>query len=225
VANAETLTGLQNRALDYADMTGSAFPVTARLTDYINAGYTELYEMLVGSYGADYVRTATTQALTAGTEAYALPSDFYKMLRVWEVVGSTRYAVERFVPSQLDGYKTTGPGSAGSLSLWYAPQLTLLSAGADIVHVSVCTGWEDFIALHAAIRLKMREDSDPSALMAERETLRRRIVENAEPRDQGVADEIEDHYNRWGSGNSNASSLRYRVMGNQLIVVDMGEVV
>lgn len=222
MANDATLTNLQDRALDYADMTGSSFPVTARLTDYINAGYAELYEILVTAYGADYVRSTQSVSLVPGTEAYSLPTDFYKMLRVFEVSGSKRWAVERFNPAQLDGYRNTGPAASGTLELWYAPHVTKLSGASDVVHVSVCTGWEDFIALHAAIRLLEREQNDPTALMAERDRIRQRIIDNAGPRDLGIPDEIEDHYNRWGGGatEDDKRTLRYRVMGNQLIVVE-----
>lgn len=228
MANDATLTDLQNRALDYADMTGSAFPVTARLIDYINAGYSELYEMLIAAYGSDYVRSTSTTALVGGTEEYALPTDFYKMIRVWEVVGSSRYSVDRFELSHIAGFKTTGPASAGTLSLWYAPQLVKLASGSDVIHVSVCTGWEDFIALHAAIRLLSRQQTDTSALMAERETIRQRIIDNAGPRDLGIPGEIEDHYQRWGGIRDDQGAtqgLRYRVMGNKLVVVQLSEAV
>ena len=223
MAQDQTLTNLQDRALDYADMTSSAFPVTARLTDYLNAGYAELYEILIASYGADYVRSTSTTTLVAGTEAYSLPTDFYKMLRVFKVEGSNRFDVKRFTLEQLDGFKTTGPASAGSLSLWYVPHLTKLSTGSDVVHVSVCTGWEDFIALHAAIRLLQREQNDASQLTAERDRVRQRIIENASPRDQGDSDQVEDAYGRWNYGEKPQSLLRYRFLGNQLVVIELSE--
>lgn len=221
MANPATLTDLQTRALDYADMTSSGFPVTARLTDYINDGLAELHEMLAMH---DYLRSTQSITLVAGTEEYSLPSDFYKASRVWLLSGGRRHTVERFNLSQLDGHKTSGPASAGSALLWYVPQLTKLSAGADVVSVALPIGWENLVALHAAIQLLNREESDPQALVAERERVRQRVLAHVEPRDIGIPDEIEDHYDRWGGGVADAGrSLRYLVLGNKIHFVEFDD--
>jgi hypothetical protein len=221
VANAATLTDLQNRALDYADMTSSAFPVTARLTDYINDGLAELHDLLAPY---DYIRSTSSITLAAGTEEYALPTDFYRATAVWLISNDRRYMLDRFTMAQLDGFKTTGPTSAGSAQLWYVPQLTKLSAGADVVHVALPIGWESFAALHAAIQLLNREESDPQPLMAERERIKQRILANIEPRDLGVPAEVEDHYARWsGAVCEPIRSLRYRILGNKIHFVEVEE--
>ena len=67
-----TLEDLKTRALDYADMTGTTFPVTARLEEYVNDALSEVYDMLVSAY-ADYFHKSTTVTLVAGTEGYDLP--------------------------------------------------------------------------------------------------------------------------------------------------------
>lgn len=222
MANAATLTDLQNRALDFADMTGSGFPVTARLTDYINDGLVEIHELCAMH---DYLRSSDAITLVAGTEEYSLPSDFYKASSVWHVVNSRRHEIHRFTLAQLDGHKTTGPSAAGSVQLWYVPQITKLSAGGDTVEVALPIGWETFAALHAAIQLKNREQTDAQPLLLERDRVKQRIIGHIEPRDQ-MPDQIEDHYDRWGYGardNERGTSLRYRILGNKIHIVELWE--
>jgi hypothetical protein len=219
VSNPATLSSLQSRALDFADMTSSGFAVTARLTDYINDGLSELHELLAMH---EYLRSTQAIALVSGTEEYALPADFYKAMRVWRVSNGRRYSVEKFNLAQLDGYNTSGPAASGTAELWYVPQLTQLVQPGDSVSVALPNGWEGFVALHAAIQLLNREESDPNALMAERERVKQRIVAHVEPRDTGIPDEIEDHYGRWDGGirDDEERTLRYRVMGNKIHFVE-----
>jgi hypothetical protein len=223
VANDATLTDLQNRALDKADMTGSSFYDSTRLTNDINSGLAELHDLLIANYAEDYKRSTQSITLLAGTEAYALPSAFYKALRVWRIASGRRHLIDRFTLEQLDGYNTTGPASSGAAELWYAPQLTKLSAGGDVVDAAVPIGYEDFAVYHAAAQLKIREQSDARELIEERERIRQRIIAYGEDRDRGAADHIEDHYNRWGGGvcDEESRTLRYRIMGANIHFVEM----
>lgn len=213
---------LQARALDYADMAGSGFPDSDRVRDYINDGLGEVHEMLAHH---DYLRSVASITLVAGTEEYALPADFYKCSRVWLLTSGRRHMVDRFSLSQLDGLKTTGPIAAGSVEMWYVPRFSRLVQQSDAVFYDLPNGWETFAALHAAIQLLNREESDPQALMAERERVKQRIMVHVEPRDAGIPDEVEDHYNRWGRSfnDSQSATLRYRVMGSKIHFVDFGE--
>ena len=216
-----TLEDLRAQALDYADMTGSGFPDTDRLDGYIHNGLAEVHELLAMH---DYLRSTATITLAAGTEEYALPTDFYKVSRVWLLSSGRRHIIDRFNLSQLDGLKTTGPASSGSAELWYVPQAPRMTKLTDHVAYDLPNGWEAFAALHAAIQLLNREESDPQALMAERERIKQRIVVHVEPRDTGIPDEIEDHYSRWGYGFTadGGQSLRYRILGSKIHFVDFG---
>lgn len=217
-----TLEDLRARALQHADMTGSGFPDTDQLDKDLHAGLGEIHELLALH---DYLRSTQSITLATGTEEYTLPVDFYKASRVWRLSAGRRFEVKRFNLSQLDGLKTTGPASAGTAELWYVPQMPRLTQATDTIGYDLPNGWENFAALHAAIQLKNREQSDPQALMIERKTIKDRIVAHVEPRDAGIPDEIEDHYNRWGhgSGYDDASALRYRVMGSKIHFVDFCE--
>lgn len=221
MANTVTLQELQARALDYADMTGSSFPDTGRLTDYINSGLSDLHEMLVHE---EYFRTSANIAVVSGTEEYDLPADFYKAMKVYRLSSGRRYLLDQFNPSQLSGYRNNGPAWTGTVELWYAPSPTKLVDSKDPVNAALPIGWDDFIALHAATRLLIREQSDPSAVAAEREQVRQRIMDRVEPRDIGTPDTIEDHYGRWGGGlfDIEERALRYRIMGSKILFVEFG---
>jgi hypothetical protein len=219
MANPVTLADLRARALDYADMTGSTFPVTARVTDYVNDGLSALHDILIESY-EDYLYKTGTVSVVSGTESYNLPTDFYKLLKCFYLSSNRRYTVKRFSLSDIDGYKSS-PISSGTFELWYIPQFAVLSGDSDTVHVSVPIRWENFVALHAAIQLLNREESDSSALMREREAERARIISMAQPRDIGEQMTVEDHSGRWNGSRhflaADEKSFMYRIMGDKII--------
>jgi hypothetical protein len=217
-----TLAELKARALDYADMTGSGFPDSNRLVDYINAGLSELHDILVNSY-EDYFRKSLTFAIVNNQEEYDLPDDFYKVLKVYYKSSDRRFKMERFQLDEIDGYRTSAL-SGGDVEFWYIPHYHKLSTDNESVNVAVPVGWEDFVALHAAIRLLAREESDPAPLMAERERQRQRIVESAEPRDAGTANTVGDFHGRWNNAQHifrfEERYLRYRVLGQKIHLLE-----
>tara|TARA_R100001530_G_scaffold7148_3_gene7983 strand:+ start:1823 stop:2521 length:699 start_codon:yes stop_codon:yes gene_type:complete len=218
-----TLATLRARALDYADMTDSNFPNADRVDDYINSAASEMYDILVNAY-EDYFLTTNTITLVSGTEDYALPSDFYKAKRVYYVSGGRRFAIDRFNLDDLSGAKT-GPLSTGSAELWYVPEMTFMDTAGPTDTVGeiippMVNGWADFLAISAAIKLLIREESDPSALMREKEVLKQRMISMAEPRDAGLPDTIQDTSRRWAdigyAFDPGAFTLRYRIMGGNI---------
>lgn len=223
MANETTLENLKDRALDYADMTGSGFPDDDRLTDYINSGLSELHDLIVANHGEDYLRKDTTFAVSSSSESYTLPSDFYKALAVFHQSSGRRHKVERWQPSEISGARTT-PLSSGTVELWYVPQHKKLAQRFDTVSIAIPVGWEDFVSLHAAARLLMREESDASAIVSERERQRARIVAMLGPRDVAEPDSIGDHYGRWDYGVSSLAiepSYKYRIMGNSIYFIEL----
>jgi hypothetical protein len=230
MANLVSLADLQSRALDYADMTGSGFPDTNRLTDYINSSASQLYDLLVNSF-SDYFLKTHSFSVSSGSEDYDLPSDFYKMKKVFWVSGNRRYPVKAFQLSELDGLNI-GPLISGTCELWYVPEMSLLDSSdptKDTIGETippVVPGWEDFIALGAAIRLLTREESDPSALIMERSALESRIIALAEPRDSDEPTRIQDSKGRFSRRinlDPDASSVRYRLMGSKLKLIQFDQ--
>jgi len=218
MASAATLSDLRARALDYADMTGSNFPVEARVNDYINSAASEMYDILVNAY-EDYFLSTQSITLVAGTENYALPSDFYKAKRVYYLSGGRRFSIHPFNLETLDGAKTS-PLTSGSAELWYVPEMSLMTSDSDTISSIIppmIKGWPDYKAISAAIRLLIREESDPTGLMQEKLLMQQRLISLAEPRDAGIPDAIQDIGHRWNdvgfAYDPGAFLMRYRIMG------------
>lgn len=107
-------------------------------------------------------------------------------------VFNARYRLEgnniMFIPS---------PGAGQFFRLWYVPRLDILVKDYDTLdHVS---GWHEYVVLDAAIRALMKEESDISSLMMQKQALIKRIEESAMNRDAGQPDTISDT-RRWDHG-------------------------
>ena len=75
------------------------------------------------------------------------------------------------------------PSSGQVIRIWYVPQLTLLSAGSDVING--VNGWEEYIIIDAAIKALQKEESDCSVLMAQKAAIIQRLEAEAENRDVG----------------------------------------
>ncbi len=222
MANPATLRSLKDRALDYADMTGSGFPDEQRLADYVNSGLSELHDILVNSY-EDYLRKKQTITIVAGTEEYGLPSDFLKAMKLYWLSNGRRFNIDQYHLREVSGYRAS-PIQAGTVEMWYIPQFTPLQDDSETISPVFPVGWEDFAALNAAIRLSIREESDPSPLIQEREIQRQRILESAEPRDSGESGAVGDYYGRFSSAfqlfGNEERYFKYRILGQKISFVE-----
>jgi hypothetical protein len=237
-----TLSDLRTSALDYADMTGSSFPVTARVTEYVNRSIARLFDLIAGTAGIDdYLRiTGSNITMVAGTEDYTVSATVgaktlypARILGVYYVGGGTDrlYPLERWEPNGITGYKR-GPLAAGTLQVDFFPRAPLLSADADTVGTQLgsaasldfCQSWPDWVALSAAIKLLMREESDPSALMAERDQIWADMVMSAEPRDMfqgGTVADVAGRFDQATYRHSEWRDVRYRYVGaNKIRLVE-----
>jgi hypothetical protein len=230
MSNVVTLAQLKARALDYADMTGSDFVVDARLLDYINSVASELYDLLVNT-NEDWFLDTHTVTLVSGTDAYELPSNYYKLIKAFWVSGGRRHNIKQFMLSELGG-SSQNPLQGGAVELWYVPQMLLFSADDDTIGSvyagdgtideptpipPLVRGWEDYVALGAAIKLLNREESDSSALLREQTGIGKRIIALAEPRDTGEPQRIQDVTSYGGNMLHDVPySLSYRVMGSKI---------
>ncbi len=193
-----TLATLRTRAQRRADRENSSFVATAEWTDLINEAGAELHDLVVLSF-EDYLLTTESISIVAGTQSYALPSAFYKERGVDYTSGGSTYTVRPFLFRERNYYGGLGglvtddianlryqilgsnirfvpsPSSSGTVTLWYIPQYTLLSADADTLSTAYANGWEAFIVLGAAIKALKKEEADTSSLEMERQDLRSRI--------------------------------------------------
>ncbi len=148
------------------------------------------------------------------SDTFSLPADFYKLLGVDLQVSGTagaptgyyiplrpfnwseriRYSVP-YVAAVYPGvayprYRLRGnllwmvplPKASQTLRMWYAPRLQVATSDTD--SVDGISGWEDYISVDAAIKMKQKEDSDASLLEMMKKSLLDRIQMMAENRDE-----------------------------------------
>ena len=218
-----TLGQLKKLALKYADMGDSEFPDDGHLSDLVNLGLGELHDLIVNNNGEEYFRKTTTFSVTSASESYDLPADFYKALALFHQSNGRRFPIKKWNPQEIGGSSTT-PLSSGTIELWYVPQFQKLKSNKSLVDIILPFTWEDFAALHAAVRILIEEESDASALKEERERQRARIIAMLSPPDQNEPEGIVDIDNRWHQGYAallTEPTYKYRLQGTKLYVVEV----
>lgn len=93
------------------------------------------------------------------------------------------------------------PASGQSIKLWYVPRMSSLLQDTDVV--DGVSGWTEFIAIDAAIKALMKEESDVTMLVAARQEMVERIEAAAENRDAGEPETISKtrrYNNMYGDG-------------------------
>lgn len=215
-----TLSTLRTRALDYFDDDTPNFAVAARVDEYINRGLAHVYNLLVNARG-DYFRSLESISMVAETEEYDLPSNFYKALGVYYLSGDRWYPLEVYERAEAVGYQR-GPLRSGTVNLEYVPRPPVLTRDDDKVEWEIPCAWEDYAALFAAKRLKIREESDPGALNTELAMIEAEIQNMAEPRDmqQGRVIDRAFRWNRLAPVLSERRHLRYRIQGRKLHLIE-----
>ena len=209
-----TLLQLRTRARQLADQVNSSAVSDSELTDMVEEGKAELYELIVDTHD-DYAVTSSTVSLVAGTGAYALPADFLKERAVDLVSGGqsltippfefrerNRYSFMSGIGPQGAGYRYSviganirfipTPSASGTATLWYVPQVAAFSGDADTLPVSMARGWDRYIVVYAAMRMLMKEESDVSVHQTELARIGGRIVANAATRRAGDPGRIVD---------------------------------
>lgn len=90
------------------------------------------------------------------------------------------------------------PSANQPIRIWYIPRLRPLLQDSDTTTDSI-SGWIEYVIIDAAIKALQKEESDTSALMAQKAALKARIEETAINRDAGRPDTITDvRKGTWG---------------------------
>lgn len=124
----------------------------------------------------------------------------------YSVGNSPSYAGDSNLRYRLNGsnlWMTPTPSSGQTLRLWYIPQPATLSADSDTI--DGMSGWEEYIIIDAATKALVKEESDVSILLAEKEGIKRRIEAMADTRDAANPSTVSDTqgstpWNRSGYG-------------------------
>jgi len=99
------------------------------------------------------------------------------------------------------------PSAAQTVRLWYIPRMASMLADTDIL--DGVSGWTEYVIVDAAIKALQKEESDVTALMAQKQALIDRINASAMNRDAGAPDTISNTRTRaetwgWGGGTDGA---------------------
>lgn len=209
-----TLLDLRTQARQRADMEHSTFITDSELTTYLNQSAFELYDLLVSAYGDDYFVAAPPPTFTTDgtTEVYPAPANLYKLLGVdisasgapgtwrtlvpfginernlnpWGRTGSNPapvYADPRYRLSGSNIWFEYAPAGGQTVRVLHIPRMTPLAADTD--DLDGISGWDEYVIVDAAIKMKQKEQSDAAELMATKNALRVRIERMKQHRTAG----------------------------------------
>jgi len=206
-------------------MENSNFISASELTGLINSSIHELHDLLIQCYDTDYYLSSYTFSTSANVDSYALPSDFYKMRGLDMKITSTDWdSIRPFSFADRNLYQNTSwsnasygryrlmgsnlvlmpkPTATYDSQLWYIPSSVELSASGDTF--DGINGFEEFVVIDTAIKMRVKEESDITALALAKKEMQRRIEEAAQNRDAGFSEVITDVNNN----NTDYAELRF----------------
>ena len=197
----KNLSQLRTLVRQKADIENDGNHVTdAEIDTYINSGIETLYSLLVdGTDGTLFAKNAGVLH-KLGDNTYQLPSDFGQLISVDIFIGHTYIRSVQADPqdqAQLATQNYNGvaytrhflkwnvdqgrgelwvypaPTNTVDLSAQYIPEPPSLSLDTDTLNFP--TFWYQWVVYDAAIACSIKEESDPSALMSERQRIEVRV--------------------------------------------------
>ncbi len=235
MASTVTLANLIFRAQSRADMINAEFASTAEWTVWANNAASDLYDSISQADPERYL-SSVTSTLTPPATSIALPTDFYKLLRVDLLYGAGTpaqfYTLRKFNLLEEDAYQfpaymtlmgpayryrlradtldfAPAPQMSCSIRMLYLPILTQMTTGTDTL--DVVNGWDDMVVLDMAITALLKENAtDVSPLMAERAKFEQRIKMLAAERDTSFPEQTIDVTRgpfSWGGGGTGMGGL------------------
>ncbi len=221
-----TLLEFRTECRQRADMEDSEFVTDVELTGYINNSISELHDMLIQAYGAEYYVKDSPEFTTASAaKEYDLATviaagDFYKLRGVdakinnndWRTVKPFNFNERnknqnnsgivfryRLVGEEL--HFTPAPEDGTVIKLWYTPVAQTLSLDAD--SYNDFNNFSEYVIVDCTIKMLLKEESDVSVLERQKAALKRRIEEVSNNRDSGEGDSISDVWDE------NSEDLKY----------------
>jgi hypothetical protein len=195
------------------------------LNDVINLAGTELWDLLVAARGESYYDKTATISIVGGTSVYSLPADFYQLRSLqlewttqdhepvdplesleerpafvnWGVWGSGSIKAYRLLGSAtLEQIEIVPvPTTAVTARLYYTPCWTDLTTDAQTFNG--VNGWEDLIALKAAMKLRAIEEQPFADLVALYMPVEARIQKMAADRASSAVKRVRQVYPEGGA--------------------------
>jgi hypothetical protein len=225
MARLVTLLSLRTQAQQRADMVNSTFLTPTEWNTNINNSATDLYDILTRTF-EDYNIKQAQLSLSGGQFLFPLPTDFYKLSTVDEVIGGSiitdgttgvmyvtgqAVSVKPYNVQNRNSYVV--PRSSSSVLLGYVPTMTPLVADSDTF--DGINGWEEYIIIDSAIKAAIKEEGDISELNSQKSAVLDRIKRSAPNRDVGGPIMMTDVYASEPSMYLvPPTRLRYNVQGN-----------
>jgi hypothetical protein len=187
-----TVTELTARVRQYADIEAvdpvDGFITDAEIMGYLSDSYTELYDILVNKGLSQYEKI--TNFTNHSQPYYDVPVDFYGVLRICKLDGNFMVPLKEIPLSETHKYPIDGqyatayrlishPGGSGTpielnrvirfyphpnsghYVMFYVPFAPKFTAGTNVVNG--VNGWEDYIAVDAALKCAIKEESTDAA--------------------------------------------------------------
>lgn len=212
---------ITDSAIDLADMRHSQFvdqtgAAGSELLRYVNMAYKDLYQQIILAKEL-YFTTTTTIQVNGGTDAYPLPSDFYKLDGVdLALDDSGRFlSLTPFMFKERNKFRSglalsvapygqvfkymlvsntikfvPVPSQSASIQLWYTPEPKVIGSFSDTLYLPI--GCDEYMSLYMACAMLAKEESDTSQLNAKRLEVLDQLKNSLKDRDQGSASYIVD---------------------------------
>jgi hypothetical protein len=214
MADTLTLLQLRTRSRERCDMVNSTFVTDAEFNGYINYSYKELYDLIIDAV-EDYNLSQSSFTISSGNTA-SLPSDFYKLRGLDDMSDPANpRTVRKFIWNERNDYNPYGlarlplgneysdvnyrivgsqlifqppEAAAKPYNLWYVPTPVDLASDSDVA--TGINGWLEYVIIDAAIKALVKEESDTRALERAKGSIRDRINDMKNSRDQGLPEKI-----------------------------------
>lgn len=213
------LSDIRTAVRQRADMVNTQFVTNTELNGYINASFGELYDLLVSRFEDYFMKLDPTTheppqfTLSGSQSSYVLPSDFYKLRGLdsngggaseWLTVNNFNFINRNRRSVNRLNYGMRGLNyrimndvlkifpadqAAGTYRIWYIPRVPTLTLDADSTS-GYTMDFDEYIVVDSAIKCLVKEESDVSVLMAEKEILRQRILAMSANRDASAPEKV-----------------------------------
>lgn len=183
----------------------------AEVVSYLNRSFLRLYTVL-DQLDSTYFRHQYTITTASGAKAYALPADFWRLKKVTlNLTGNVKVTISKYQPSEADWFDTTGvwgngyplmyrlvgntiefspvPVGAYTVVIDYVqvPPTLVLGGSVDAI-----AGFDEWVILDSAIKIKRKNRVDASDLMADLANIEVWLISVAKDRDTGTPECIAD---------------------------------
>ena len=212
-----TLAQLIERSRQRADMVSNTFlDATGGGPEdeiYVQQSAKAIHSLLVAA-DPDFYTISVALASTDPTFAdWNLPTDNYKIRKVvyryggWDRVvrrldleafvhfsniGGVTFPSGYYLQGQVIRFAPRLSGATPAPVLYYIRGQPLLTGGASPVLFDARDGWDEWIVLDVAIKMLSKEESDTRSLVAERDRVLMRIIDQSADRDVGEPPQIID---------------------------------